>query len=55
MAVRVVDAFEEINVDEQERARDPVTPPAFEFLTEGGAEAAAVSQPGQVVAVGLGA
>src|ERR1051325_3429494 len=55
MAVRVVDLFQKVYVNQQERTRHVVASPSFYFLPERRAKAAAVRQARQVIAVGLGA
>ena len=45
----------EKDVHEQQRARDVIAPPAFQLVAERGAEAAAIGETRQVIAVGFGA
>jgi hypothetical protein len=42
-----------VDVEQQQRAGDGVTPPPFDLVSQSLAEAAAVGEAGQVVAVGL--
>lgn len=55
MPVRVVDKFQMIYIDEQQRARHAVTSPPFNLLPERSAEASAVQETRQVITISLGA